>query len=74
MSANAWSRFRSWGRTPPVMERTVGDDLKVAGATMVGVALACLVGLGSWTVLIAAFAGILLMTVALNLVRHFRRE
>jgi hypothetical protein len=74
MSANAWSRFRSWGRTPPVMERTVGDDLKVAVAIMVGVALACLVGLAGWTVLIAAFAGILLMTAALNLVRHFRRE
>jgi hypothetical protein len=74
MSANAWSRFRSWGRTPPVMERTVGDDLKVAVAIMVGVALACLLGLADWTVAIAAFAGIVLVTVVLNLARHLRRE
>ena len=72
MSANAWSHLRSWMRTPPAMERTFGDDLKVAAAILVGVSLACLLGIGAWTAVPAAAVGLVAVTAALNAVRRVR--
>ena len=72
MSTNAWSRLRSWMRTPPVMERTLEDDVKVAAGVLVGVALACLLGLAQWTAVPAAAVGLVIATAALNAVRRVR--
>ena len=72
MSASAWSRVRSWMRTPPMMQRTLGDDLKVATAIMLGASLACLLGHAEWTMLASGFVAIVVATAALNLVRHAR--
>jgi len=72
VSTNAWSRPRSWMRTPPVMERTLEDDVKVAAGVLVGVALGCLLGLGQWTAVPAAAVGLVVATAALNAVRRVR--
>jgi len=72
VGANAWSHLRSWMRTPPVMERTLGDDVKVAAAILVGVSLGCLLGLGEWTTVPAAAVGLVAVTAALNALRQVR--
>lgn len=71
---DAWSRFRSWGRTPPVMERTLGDDVKVGVAILTGGALACLIGIAPWSALLPAAVGVVLVTAVLNVVRRVGRR
>ena len=72
MLTNLWSRLRSWMRTPPVMQRTLEDDVKAVGAVLVGVALACLLGLAQWTAVPAAAVGLVAATAVLNVVRRVR--
>ena len=53
-----------------MMQRTLGDDLTVATAIMLGAPLACLLGHAKWTVLASGFVAIVVATAALNLVLH----
>jgi hypothetical protein len=59
-------------RTPPLMQRTLGDDLKVATAIMLGASIACLLLHAEWTLLAYGFVALAVATAALNLVRHVR--
>ncbi len=68
------SRMQAWMRTPPLMERTFRDDLKVAAAILVGGAIACLVGLSSWDLLLPAAVGVALATAAFNVLRYLRHR
>ena len=68
------SRMRAWMRTPPLMERTFGDDLKVAAAILLGGAIACLLGIASWTALLSAAVGVALATAAFNVIRRVRHR
>jgi hypothetical protein len=54
------------------MERTLGDDVKVAAAILVGASLACLMGLAEWTAIPAAAVGLVAVTAALNALRRVR--
>jgi hypothetical protein len=62
----------SWWRSPPLMERTLADDLKFGAAFLVGAALAVLLGLAEWGMVLAAAVGFFLMLVVLNVVRRLR--
>jgi uncharacterized transporter YbjL len=66
----------NWGRTkwPPVMERTLADDLKWALFVLIGVTLGYVVfGGGETSLLLGSVAGVVLVIVVLNILRRLRR-
>ncbi|HEX5621958.1 MAG TPA: hypothetical protein VFX51_26260 [Solirubrobacteraceae bacterium] len=65
----------NWAKLPPVMERTLADDLKAALFVFSGVLLGYLVFAGHDTsILLGALIGLALMVVVLNVVRSVRRR
>jgi uncharacterized membrane-anchored protein len=75
-----WSTTREYGRQivrkfPPVMQRTITDDLKWAAVVFTGAILGYLVfAPGDASVLLGALIGIALVVVVLNVVRGVRRR
>jgi len=63
-----------WRNWPPVMERTLADDLKWALLMFTGAILGYLVFAGGDTsLLLGSFIGLVSVVVALNVVRRVRR-
>ena len=63
-----------WTKWPPVMQRTLSDDLKWALFVLIGVTLGYLVfGGGEISLLVGSAAGVVLVIVVLNVVRRLRR-
>jgi hypothetical protein len=64
-----------WRKLPPVMQRTLADDLKWALFVFTGAILGFLVFAGGDTsLLLGSFIGIALVVVALNVVRRVSRR
>jgi hypothetical protein len=65
----------NWTKMPPVMERTVVDDLKVALAVFTGALLGYLVfAPDDPSVLLGGIIGLAIVTVVLNVVRAVWRR
>jgi hypothetical protein len=64
----------AWTKLPPVMERTLADDLKAALFVFTGVLLGYLVFEPDTSVLLGALIGLAIVTVVLNVVRLIRRR
>jgi multisubunit Na+/H+ antiporter MnhG subunit len=65
----------AWTRLPPVMERTLADDLKAALFVFTGVMLGYLIfAPGDASLLLGALIGLALVIVVLNVVRGVRRR
>jgi hypothetical protein len=64
----------SWDRLPPVLERTLWDDLKWAVWVLAGVALGSLVFGADRSLLLGALIGVASVIAVLNLVRRLRRH
>src|SRR5215204_5828780 len=63
-----------WTKSPPVMERTLADDLKWALFVLIGATLGYLVfGGGETSLLVGSVAGVVLVIVVLNILRRLRR-
>jgi zinc transporter ZupT len=66
---------RGWGKLPPMMQRTLADDLRWALFVVAGAVLGYLLfGGGDASVLLGCVAGALLAVVVLNVVRRARRR
>jgi hypothetical protein len=66
---------RSWFKVPPVMQRTLADDLKWGALVLTGAVLAFLVlGADDVGVLVGAAIGVLGVIVVLNVVRRPSRR
>ena len=63
-----------WTRLPPVMERTLADDLKAALFVFTGVILGYLVFGPDTSLLLGALIGLVIAIVVLNVVRAVRRR
>jgi hypothetical protein len=63
-----------WGRFPPVMERTLRDDVMLALCILIGAALAALVFGADAAILEAFVIGAVVMIVALNVLRFIVRH
>ena len=64
-----------WRKAPPVMERTLADDLRVGLLVILGMALGLLVfGGDAAAVLLGAAIGLVLLVVALNIARRIVRH
>ena len=64
-----------WRKWPPVMERTLVDDIKWAVFVFAGAILGVLVFAdGDASLLLGAFVGLVLVVVVLNVVRGVRRR
>jgi hypothetical protein len=64
-----------WRKWPPVMQRTLADDVKWASFVFTGAILGYLVfGGGDASLLLGAFLGLVLVVVVLNVVRGVRRR
>ena len=63
----------NWTRVPPVMERSLRDDVKVAFFVLLGVTVGYLVfGADDSDVLLGALVGLVAVTVVLNVLRRVR--
>ena len=61
-------------KSPPIMERTLADDLKWALFVLVGVTVGYLaLGGGEPSLLVGSIAGVVLVIVVLNVLRRLRR-
>jgi hypothetical protein len=64
-----------WRKMPPVMERTLADDIKVGLFIFTGAILGYLVfSPGDPSVLLGAFGGLVIALVVLNVVRFLRHR
>jgi hypothetical protein len=64
-----------WKKMPPVMERTLYDDVKVGLFVFTGAILGYLVfSPGDPSVLLGAFGGLVIALVVINVVRFFARR
>ena len=68
-----WNRLREWNRLPPLLERTLLDDLKAALAILLGGAIGALL-YDSTSVLIGMAIGVTGVVLVLNLIRWVRRR
>src|SRR5215217_657517 len=60
-----------WTKSPPLMQRTLTDDLKWALFVLIGVTLGYLViGSGETSLLFGSIAGVVLVIVVLNILRR----
>jgi hypothetical protein len=65
----------SWTKSPPMMQRTLADDLKLALFVLTGATLGYLVfGGGDPSPLVGSVVGVVLMIVVLNVLRRLRRR
>ena len=66
---------RGWGKSPPMMQRTLADDLRWALFVLVGVTLGVLVlgGLEA-SFLLGSVIAVVVVIVVLNLIRQVRRS
>jgi hypothetical protein len=65
---------RRWAKLPPVMQRTVADDLRWALFVLAGASLGYLLfGGGAASILLGFIGGVLLAIVVLNGLRRLRR-
>ena len=64
----------SWTKLPPVLERTLTDDLKAALFVFTGVFVGYLVFAPDTSILLGALIGLVIATVVLNVVRFSRRR
>jgi hypothetical protein len=62
-----------WTRMPPVMQRTLADDIRAAVFVFAGAALAALVFGDAW-LLVGSAIGLVVGIVVLNVVRRVRRS
>jgi hypothetical protein len=64
---------RSWGKLPPMLDRTLGDDLRWAMCVLVGATVGYfLFGLDDPSVLVASAAGAVVAIVGLNVLRRMK--
>ena len=65
----------SWTKSPPMMQRTLADDLKWALFVLTGATLGYLVfGRGDTSLLLGCVIGAVVVIVVLNVLRRVRRH
>jgi hypothetical protein len=75
VSPDRWRRLRDFGRVPPLMQRTLADDPRVALFVLAGATLAWVItGADDPAPLLGATLGLAILIAILNVVRRARHD